>query len=152
MRQMRRAGYEGRQICEITNHRDPNSLIHYDGASDMSEKFEKAGAILKIKPSVAKRITTTITSSQVKNVVPLLEALPGPSSSKAIPSPVKFSSGINHTKSTSSVGIADGNGIEKVASSVSEEILWEGNAEDIPDIASIVKTTNSKVRGHSITT
>ena len=44
---------------------------------------------------------------------------------------------------TSSVG-SDGNGTEKVGS-VTEEILWEGNAEDIPDIASIVKTTNSKV-------
>ena len=79
VRQMRRAGYDGRSICEITNHRDPNSLIHYDGASDMNEKFEKANAILKIKPTVAKRVAATVTSSEIAEVVPLLEAIPSTS-------------------------------------------------------------------------
>jgi len=78
---MRREGYEGRSICEITNHRDPNSLIHYDGASDMNEKFQKANAILKIKPSVAKRVATTVTTNEIAEVTPLLEAMSGPSTS-----------------------------------------------------------------------
>ena len=125
VRNLRRDGYEGREICEITNHRDPNSLIHYDGASDMSEKFKKASAILKIKPSVASRVTTTITSSEIAEVMPLLETMPGPSTSRATKSPVKFTPAIRFSKSSSSVGSADGDGTEKMTSSVTtEEILW----------------------------
>ena len=109
----------------------------------MSEKFEKASAILKIKPSVASRVTTTITSSEIAEVMPLLEAMPGPSTSRAIKSPVKFTPAIRYSKSSSSVGSADGT--EKMTS-VTEEILWQGQPEDMPDITSLVKATNYKVR------